>query len=879
MAYAVDGMDMRDVGSNSNFTAVNLSAVQEVEVLTGGWNAEYGQANGAIVNVTTRSATDRLHAIATTRVRPPGTYHWGRNIYGEADVFRGVMTTPAFWDPESTWQTEWMDEPLPGYDGGREPFKSMTPEQRAAYWAALVTDAAQFSQIDYADRVDLEQELTVYGPLARNLGFMVSGRYKRGAPVYPSALEHNPDMTVQGALDYAVTPSLKVEANGVFTRYVNSGVPRSNYQSSEETISFFTGQELPFVDDPYSRWRYWLYGNKGNSDPFTIRPPETAQLLNLQLKGTRFFGSTTFLEAAVQHNRMAYRLDYRDIARAADFESFGLPTREEDVTLPDGTVVPGYGIEPPTSFWRPRWGFPGDVWRNWVDTRSTTFKADLTSQVTEHHLVKAGAVHSAQFYDKVVHEGRLGSDQFAQVNDFTPTERRPFEGAFYVQDKIEYEGMVVNAGLRLDYFDANQTVSADIFDPLLLHGDNPGNTGGTGVVGFDPDGTGPAYARTPLRVALSPRLGVSHPITKSTVLHFSFGKFNQRPPWSKILANPFVWTNRVPEGLDSDFNLPDTTLVTYRFYGLKYGNPGLTWERMTQYEIGFEQNVAGRFALDVTVYSRDAQDLTSRGIRQGPADGVIQESGGNVDVQIFGDPTDPESRILGETISTFYTTVNGAWAKVRGIEATAGTRFPHVNAELNYTLSFLTTGSYHFSELYKEFGDGTRLGENVYEGASNLDDGGNGLDDDSWNPHATAILKLSAVSPDTFGPAALGLRPLGGWQLTTSTRWSEGSRYTYYAPDYSGVRLPDNQRWEDRWTTNLNLSKTVPLASGTMLNVFAQVTNVFNQKHLRLFGGDDLTNYTEEGVLPFHPVTREPEVWNWYVNRPRQAYFGVTLEL
>ena len=102
VSYRLDGIDLRDATSNTNFSSVNMSTIQEVEVLTGGWNAEYGQANGSIVNIVSRKATDRLHAIATYKSRPAGQYHWGRNIYDENDVFHTVMTTADFWDTSKT---------------------------------------------------------------------------------------------------------------------------------------------------------------------------------------------------------------------------------------------------------------------------------------------------------------------------------------------------------------------------------------------------------------------------------------------------------------------------------------------------------------------------------------------------------------------------------------------------------------------------------------------------------------------------------------------------------------------------------------------------------------------------------------------------------
>jgi len=134
VAYNLNGMDMRDVGSNTNFSLINLTTIQQVEVLTGGFNAEYGQANGAIVNIVTRNAKDRMHGVVQYKLRPAGKYHWGDHIFADDGIYRGIMTTPEFWDPDATWQTQWMDEPMKGYDGGRAPYRDMTPDQRPQGW-------------------------------------------------------------------------------------------------------------------------------------------------------------------------------------------------------------------------------------------------------------------------------------------------------------------------------------------------------------------------------------------------------------------------------------------------------------------------------------------------------------------------------------------------------------------------------------------------------------------------------------------------------------------------------------------------------------------------------------------------------------------------
>ena len=894
VSYRLDGIDLRDVASNTNFSGVNMSTVQEVEVLTGGWNAEYGQANGSIVNIVSRKATDRLHAIATYKNRPAGKYHWGREIYDQNDVFHTVMTTPDFWDTSKTWRTKWMapNESQKGNLGDGK-FASMTPQQKADWWKNFVNDKQRFPQFDYANRTEWEQEITLYGPVVSNVSFLLSARYKEGVGIYPSALRYNPDMTFQGSVEWSPVTTTIVSLNGMFTKFTNSGDPRTNYQSSETTVADNASQSLPYISDPYNKFKYWLMGPAANGGSFgdgsTIRAPEHAQMLNVQAKLTQVFSASTFLNVAVQHTQMQYHLDFRDVAQTANFRAYGLPLPTDSLFM-YGVMLPSFG-KPPSSnlFDTQRWGYAGDIWRSESNTKTYSFKADLTSQILKNHLVKAGAVFSLQEIQTLTHEGNMISSPYVQVNDIVPIIDHPYEGALYAQDKIEVGGMVLNAGLRLDFFNANRMVSSDFYDPLMISQFTDGNSGKTGLVGYRQDGSGPAYTKTPTRWAVSPRIGISHPITETTVLHFMFGVFNQRPAWVKLLANPVVWTDNRATGnmddliraglLNSNYTVPDSLLVTYRYLGAKVGNPSLTWERMTQYEVGIVQNIADVLSLDVAMYYKDARDLTSLGIDQGPAMSQIKASGGNVDVRLYGDPYVADNRDPGKYIGNFTTTVNGAWADVRGIEANLRSQLRWINFDLGYTLSYLATGRYHDSKLFKtSVVTGVPLADNVFAGANNTDGGGIGVDDALWNPHNSALLKVVVKSPSDFGPELGGIFLFGDWVLSTSTRWVQGEQFTWYTTDYQDIKLPNNQRWKDRWNTNLNLARSIRLRENLSMKFFVQVTNLFNSKHLRLFSGTDLDNYMTNGTLPFQSATKEPTEWNWYTNDPRQIYFGTTIE-
>ena len=48
-------------------------------------------------------------------------------------------------------------------------------------------------------------------------------------------------------------------------------------------------------------------------------------------------------------------------------------------------------------------------------------------------------------------------------------ERKPITISGYIQDKIEYDNLIINVGLRLDYFDPNAQIPSDPRDPDITN--------------------------------------------------------------------------------------------------------------------------------------------------------------------------------------------------------------------------------------------------------------------------------------------------------------------------------------------------------------------------------------------------------------------------
>src|SRR5678815_6097508 len=57
----VDGADAVDNSTNGIRSTISQEGVQEFQIITNGYAAEYGRASGGVVNIITRSGSNDLH--------------------------------------------------------------------------------------------------------------------------------------------------------------------------------------------------------------------------------------------------------------------------------------------------------------------------------------------------------------------------------------------------------------------------------------------------------------------------------------------------------------------------------------------------------------------------------------------------------------------------------------------------------------------------------------------------------------------------------------------------------------------------------------------------------------------------------------------------
>ena len=254
---------------------------------------------------------------------------------------------------------------------------------------------------------------------------------------------------------------------------------------------------------------------------------------------------------------------------------------------------------------------------------NTTIKWNLSSQINNHHAIKMGfdyVYHIVENnpinlvlvdnndpdlfsfpYDSINNEFLFGDIELEYLPDsldFSDNYKmNPYEFSAFIQDKLEFDKMVLNLGLRYDYFNPNTIY------PTQLR--NPGNQlfytiydiEGNPILDSDghpiPDSTRmSSYPKAKFQDQISPRFGLSYSIEDYAVMHFSYGHFFQMPSFYSLYQN-------------YKFQIPVQDFQTI------IGNPNLKAEKTVQYELGYWQQITPQFDGEIIIYYRDIYDLLS----------------------------------------------------------------------------------------------------------------------------------------------------------------------------------------------------------------------------------------------------------------------------
>ena len=540
VAYLVNGVPINNSFDGSAGFELEQNMVENLEVISGVFNAEYGQALSGVVNITTRDVPTRWEATAQASVAALAS---GRTL-------------------------EFVERTSPAGAG----LVSADFERRDySYW-----DAAPL-------RNQTDVQLSLGGPILPDvLGFRLSGRYleddgtllaRRLFSARDSSQQlasGDPDLfLIESTGDQEFVPlggGRRGTFNGALVWRPANGL-RVDYNAF---VQIGEGR-------PYQHFR--KYAPDGINTNYTFNQ---THILSTRLA----LGDKAFVNAA--YSLLVDRFD------SYLFTPVGEPIEGSFASPQIGALsgVNAFAVG------------GNDLFRAQNETVTHTLKSDLTWQMDRSNLVKLGGqlrLHRLDnFGEGIEVSERTG---FLPVQAENPLAvnaliAKPWELGVYVQDKLELENLIVNAGLRLDVFDPAYDVPVD---PAQAQLDQIPNLPGAPY--FDdslPDSSLISNRRAAdVSWQISPRLGIAFPVSARGVLRFSAGLFFQTPNFNLLYTNPEFEAE--VGGADAFF-----------------GNPGLKPERTLTFEAGLQQGLSNTLGVEVTVFSKDIRNLVGQEIQRTP---------------------------------------------------------------------------------------------------------------------------------------------------------------------------------------------------------------------------------------------------------------------
>jgi outer membrane receptor protein involved in Fe transport len=326
----------------------------------------------------------------------------------------------------------------------------------------------------------------------------------------------------------------------------------------------------------------------------------------------------------------------------------------------------------------------------------------------------------------------------------------PWQASYYLQDKMEWEGMIVNAGLRFDlwYLGNNYQVAQD--------------NGTYRTVDFK--------NKDKFQMMVSPRLGVSHPISDKDVLRFAYNYQNQLPQMQ------YIFTSKTPE----DANVSDQVITV--------GNPSLQPQITVTYEVGLSHQLSEDYVLDMTAYYKNLYNYVSTRKVSKP----------------------------GESQVSWYEFISEDYGSTRGIDM-----------QLEKNLSDFNTWTIAYSLAWAQ---GNNSATVIQDEATNLREFP--LDWDVRHNMNVSYTFRIARGEEYIIPFTNLILPLDDFSANMTWTIASGSPYTPTSGSQNTPLDTNSKRKGLTQQANLRLTKGIAFPFGSNLRIFMDVENLFKYPNI-----------------------------------------------
>ena len=555
VGLVVDGLNM-DNDLTGPVNIVNLSSIKAVNIIKGGFNAEYGNVRSGLFNIVTKEAEKTAYnGSVDFRFTPAHQKHRGANLYSWDNYWVRPYVDPAVafvgtrngsWDEYTQGQYrefEGWNKFTQRLNNDEDPTNDLTPEEaRNLYiWQHALHGSGDLGhphEGSYGDKPDWNIDASFSGPIPfigeylGNLRFFASYRLNKEQYTYPQQFDAFTENNMMFKLTADLSSSMKVGVEAMIGRTEDAG-----------------------GNDPFGRELYFAH----STTPMDVDTRVYGFSFDHVLSNSTFYNLRISM-LNVANDATGWR-ELRDTTtlryfgnRPVDEQPFGFLNEPGYVyAIADEAVIGGIG----------------GSYFDQTEVTTINAKFDITSQIDKYNQVKGGV---EVIFDEF--------DIYNEVDDFDPTgdfvnewDDSPFRIQAYLQDKLEFEGFVANLGVRMDYNNPNTT----------FYGVDPYSRYFSRVFKDQLTKEAPTE-EAESKVTFSPRLGISHPITESSKLYFNYGHFYD-------LADPY---NR----FQIDYGIGSEGIAAI-------GNPNLEPRRTISYELGYEHEIADMFLLRLTGYYKD----------------------------------------------------------------------------------------------------------------------------------------------------------------------------------------------------------------------------------------------------------------------------------
>lgn len=753
--FLVGGVSTSLPTTNVNVMTIIHEAIEEIQVFAGGYTADMGNANAGIVKTEIKGGTQNLKGsleFRTDGFRDPalgkrvlGTYNYGHNAvvatiggpisekvkffiagqyenrkdsevrFSEGFAFEGKVNN----NPNDPTNKDTVDLVYP--DG----FTPNTSDMTYAINASLTMDFPTRIRIDVLH--DFSKYDRVYNapPMLNTL---------RERTYYYTS----PTTLVTAKATKLLSPTSFVDLKASYFRYARE--LNDPYFGNDWTKWYDSTAVYEATDGEVVYRNAWRPKHNYVINGFPIQPKGTP--LNVYANDEQLYWGLN-LDYVNQVNR------HHEIKAGADFKRY---TVRRYVVSPSAMI---YSAEPGTVEGWTTYGslenVPMDIW-----------------------IFNAGV--DAYGFDAYGNKTK-GGTEYAD-GTYIDAPKHPLEFAAFLMDKIEYNDLIINAGLRFDYFD---TDDRELVDPA-----NPAVNQTTGMLADT------AWIKKAPTLHISPRIGFSFPVDDKTVFYLNYGQFVQMPQLSEAYFSSYTYARQI---------------VRQGYYFLNPVGFGLDPLYTTSYEVGFRREISDIAAFDLTAFYKNVKGL----------------------IEVFKQLPTP-----GSTIPGYYDRfANGDFATQKGVELRVNMRRTNrIAGSINYTLTFAEGTASNSTSAHGALYTNTIMPSTInpldfsqmHTGAINLDyrfgdkDGGPILQ----NMGANLLISFSSGHPFTLVTV-----PVGGQAdpYTAGIDYMQDTRSRIAVEPLGSSKTP----WQ--FYADLRVDKSFILG-GMNANVFVTVTNLFNRKNV-----------------------------------------------